>query len=147
MNNTTFEKEKVNNLLIKGLNSQGNEVPNWDLQVFGPAGGILSNAEDMAKYILAQFDKADKELQLLRKQTSKINTGLGMGLGWFIEKPKSNKKKMYSHGGNTGGYSSMMIVDVNNKNGIIVLSNVTSRNPYFENINKLAASLIKQIRN
>ena len=28
-----------------------------------------------------------------------------------------------------------------------ILSNVTSRNPYFENINKLAASLIKQIRN
>ncbi len=147
MNNTTFEKEKVNNLLVKGLNSQGNEVPNWDFQIFGPAGGILSNTEDMAKYIIAQFDKTDKELQLLRKQTSKINTGLGMGLGWFIEKPKSNKKKMYRHGGNTGGYSSMMIVDVNNKNGIIILSNVTSRNPYFENINKLAASLLKQIRN
>ena len=41
----------------------------------------------------------------------------------------------------------MMIVDVNNKNGIIILSNVTSFNPYFENINKLAASLLKQIRN
>ena len=51
------------------------------------------------------------------------------------------------YGGNTGGYSSMIIVDVKNKNGIIILSNVTSRNPYFENINKLAASLIKNIRN
>ena len=146
MTNSTFKKEEVNDLLVKGLNSQGDEVPNWDLQIFGPAGGVLSNAEDMAKFIIAQFDEKDKELKLLRAQTSKINSRLGMGLGWFIENPKSNKKRMYRHGGNTGGYSSMIIVDVKNKNGIIILSNVTSRNPYFENINKLAASLIKNIR-
>ena len=146
MTNSTFKKEEVNDLLVKGLNSQGDEVPNWDLQIFGPAGGVLSNAEDMAKFIIAQFDERDKELKLLRAQTSKINSRLGMGLGWFIENPKSNKKRMYRHGGNTGGYSSMIIVDVKNKNGIIILSNVTSRNPYFENINKLAASLIKNIR-
>ena len=147
MTNTTFLKEGVNDLLVKGLNSQGDEVPNWDLQIFGPAGGVLSNAEDMTKFIIAQFNEKDKELKLLRAQTSKINSRLGMGLGWFIENPKSNKKRMYRHGGNTGGYSSMIIVDVKNKNGIIILSNVTSRNPYFENINKLAASLIKNIRN
>ena len=147
MTNTTFLKEGVNDLLVKGLNSQGDEVPNWDLQIFGPAGGVLSNAEDMIKFIIAQFNEKDKELKLLREQTSKINGKLGMGLGWFIENPKSNKKRMFRHGGNTGGYSSMIIVDVKNKNGIIILSNVTSRNPYFENINKLAASLIKNIRN
>ena len=134
MTNTTFKKEEVNDLLVKGLNSQGDEVPNWDLQIFGPAGGVLSNAEDMAKFIIAQFDEKDKELKLLRAQTSKINSRLGMGLGWFIENPKSNKKRMYRHGGNTGGYSSMIIVDVKNKNGIIILSNVTSRNQYFENM-------------
>ena len=83
----------------------------------------------------------------MREQTSKINGKLGMGLGWFIENPKSNKKRMFRHGGNTGGYSSMIIVDVKNKNGIIILSNVTSRNLYFENINKIAAFLIKNIRN
>ena len=147
MTNSTFKKEEVNDLLVKGLNSQGDEVPNWDLQIFGPAGGVLSNAEDMAKFIIAQFDEKDKELKLLRAQTSKINSRLGMGLGWFIENPKSNKKRMYRHGGNTGGYSSMIIVDVKNKNGIIILSNVTSRNQYFENINKIAAYLIKNIRN
>ena len=147
MTNTTFKKEEANDLLVKGLNSQGDEVPNWDLQIFGPAGGVLSNAEDMAKFIIAQFDEKDKELKLLRAQTSKINSRLGMGLGWFIENPKSNKKRIYRHGGNTGGYSSMIIVDVKNKNGIIILSNVTSRNPYFENINKIAAFLIKNIRN
>ena len=147
MTNSTFKKEEVSDLLVKGLNSQGDEVPNWDLQIFGPAGGVLSNAEDMGKFIIAQFDEKDKELKLLRAQTSKINSRLGMGLGWFIENPKSNKKRMYRHGGNTGGYSSMIIVDVKNKNGIIILSNVTSRNPYFENINKLAAALIKKIRN
>ena len=147
MTNTTFKKEGVNDLLVKGLNSQGDEVPNWDLQIFGPAGGVLSNAEDMTKFIIAQFNEKDKELKLLREQTSKINGKLGMGLGWFIENPKSNKKRMFRHGGNTGGYSSMIIVDVKNKNGIIILSNVTSRNPNFENINKLAAYLIKNIRN
>ena len=91
MTNSTFKKEEVNDLLVKGLNSQGDEVPNWDLQIFGPAGGVLSNAEDMAKFIIAQFDERDKELKLLRAQTSKINSRLGMGLGWFIENPKSIK--------------------------------------------------------
>jgi CubicO group peptidase (beta-lactamase class C family) len=70
-----------------------------------------------------------------------------MGLGWFIIRPKSNKKRMYRHGGNTGGYSSMMIVDVNNKNGIVLLSNVTAWSPYVQNINNLASALMKSLGN
>ena len=67
-----FKKEEVNDLLVKGLNSQGDEVPNWDLQIFGPAGGVLSNAEDMAKFIIAQFDERDKELKEEIKQLEKL---------------------------------------------------------------------------
>ena len=83
MTNTTFKKEEVNDLLVKGLNSQGDEVPNWDLQIFGPAGGVLSNAEDMVKFIIAQFDEKDKELKLLRAQTSKINGKVRHG-AWMV---------------------------------------------------------------
>ena len=147
MINTTFDRDEVNDLLIKGLNPLGYEVPNWDLQIFNPAGGVLSNVEDMSKYVVAQFDSTNKELKLLRKQTSRINISMGMGLGWFIIRPKSNKKRMYRHGGNTGGYSSMMIVDVNNKNGIVLLSNVTAWSPYVQNINNLASALMKSLGN
>jgi hypothetical protein len=47
--------------------------------------------------------------------------------------------------GGTGDYSSSMVLDVENKNGIIILSNLSAFNPKMENIDKLCFELMKQI--
>jgi hypothetical protein len=49
------------------------------------------------------------------------------------------------HNGGTGGYSSSMVLDVNSKNGVVILSNVSAYNPRMENIDKLCFELMKTI--
>mgnify|MGYP000138509557 FL=1 len=70
---------------------------------------------------------------------------MGIGLGWHIIKTSSGNDVNW-HNGGTGGYSSSMIVDVENKNGIIILSNVSTFNPKMENIDALCFELIKTLK-
>jgi len=63
-------------------------------------------------------------------------------LGWFIINRKGGDK-WYWHNGGTGGYSSSMVLDVKNRNGIIVLTNLSSYYSQFLNIDKLSFSLMK----
>ena len=146
MNNTTFDREKINSLLVMGLNNEGDELPNWDLKIFGPAGGVLSNVKDLSKYAVANFDKTNKELLLSRNKTFKINKKRSVGLGWFILKSSSNKKRVYTHSGNTSGYSSFIGINTYNKNGIILLSNVSGFNPNLEKLNTLGFKLLKNLK-
>ena len=144
MLNSTFNHNELNEVLVRGLDAQGNEVPNWELSVLASAGGILSNVEDLAKYGIAQFDTSNKELELTRQKTFKLNENMDIGLGWHIIKSKSNNQ-WYWHNGGTGGYSSSMSIDVKNKNGIIILSNVSAFNPSMENIDKLCFELMETL--
>lgn len=146
MNNTTFDREKISSLLVRGLNNEGDELPNWDLKIFGPAGGVLSNVEDLSKYAVANYDKTNKELLLSRNKTFKINKKRSVGLGWFILKSSAYKKRVYTHSGNTSGYSSFIGINTYNKNGIILLSNVSGFNPNLEKLNTLGFKLLKNLK-
>ena len=125
MTNTTTLRKSVEHILIKGLDENGDEVENWDLSVLVGAGGALSSTEDLSKFILAQFDSSNEVLEITRSRTFTINHISDMGLGWEIIKRRSGHI-WYKHSGGTGGYSSSIIMDVNNKNGIIILSNVSA---------------------
>lgn len=127
MVNSTTLRKSVEHILIKGLDQNGNKVPNWDLAVLVGAGGALSSTEDLSKFVLAHFDSSNVALKLTRDPTYTINQISEMGLGWEIIKRRSGDI-WYKHNGGTGGYSSSMIMDVNNKNGIVILSNVSAYN-------------------
>ena len=122
MDNTTIDSHKSNELLVKGLSNVGNELENMYLDALAPAGSVISSVEDLAKYGLAQFDNSNNDLELIRRKTFKLNNRVSLGLGWFILKAKKNI--WFNHDGNTGGYSSSMFIDVENKNGVIILTNV-----------------------
>ncbi len=122
MDNTTIDSRKSNELLVKGLSNTGNELENMYLDALAPAGSVISSVEDLAKYGLAQFDNSNNDLELIRRKTFKLNNRVSLGLGWFILKAKKNI--WFNHDGNTGGYSSSMFIDVENKNGVIILTNV-----------------------
>ena len=137
MHNTTINKSD-SSLIVKGLTNTGSELENLNLDVLAPAGSVISSVEDLAKYGVAQFDNSNKELDLLRKKTFKLNNRVSLGLGWFILKAKKNT--WFNHDGNTGGYSSSMFIDVENQNGVIILSNVDTE--YTSNLGlKLMRSL------
>ena len=138
MDNTTIDFRKSNELLVKGLSNVGNELESMYLDALAPAGSVISSVEDLAKYGLAQFDNSNNDLELIRRKTFKLNNRVSLGLGWFILKAKKNI--WFNHDGNTGGYSSSMFIDVENKNGVIILTNVD-----FQYTANLGSSLMKSL--
>ena len=137
--------KKLTNKLVKGQNEDGEIVSNWDLNVLFSAGGILSTTEDLAKFAYAQFDAKNKELALTQKPTADANGTMKIGLGWHIVKSENGQQLLW-HNGGTGGYRSYMALNIKNKTGIIILSNVSSFSSKSQNIDDLSLELIKQIK-
>ena len=93
--------------------------------LYESAGAILSTVEDLYKFSMASFGDMPAYL-LTQKSTAKIGGTGDIGLGWFIaQKPIPNQNvRFYFHDGATEGYTSMIVLDRENQNGIIVLSNL-----------------------
>ncbi|WP_170827377.1 serine hydrolase domain-containing protein [Roseivirga sp. 4D4] len=144
MTNSSTSPSDLKSLLVKGQNPLGEIAPNWDLNVLVGAGGILSNVEDLAKFAMAHFDKDNKELALTRLKTQSVNVNMDLGLGWHIIKNRS-KNPWFWHNGGTGGYTSSMAIDVEAKNGIIILSNVSAFSSNMSNIDTLCFALMKTL--
>lgn len=142
MQNSTANSNKIKGNLVRGLNNEGIEVPNWDFSVLAGAGAIFSTVEDLSHFAISQFDDSNKELKLTREKTFEINDNMDISLGWHILKSQSDNL-WYWHNGGTGGYSSSMVIDDKSKNGIIILSNVSAFNPNMGNIDKLCFKLMK----
>ena len=144
MQNSTADINKVKGNLVKGINNEGKEIPNWEFSVLAGAGGILSTVKDLSKFMIAQFNPSNKELALARQKTFEINDKMDIGLGWHLLKSQS-ENIWYWHNGGTGGYSSSMVFDEKTKSGIIILSNVSAFNPNMVNIDKLCFGLMKTL--
>ena len=144
MQNSTTDITTIKGNLVKGLNNEGIEVPNWDLAVLAGAGAIFSTVEDLSQFAISQFEYKNKELELTRVKTFELNKNMDIGLGWHILKNKSDNL-WYWHNGGTGGYSSSMVIEEKSKNGIIILSNVSGFNPNMGNIDKLCFELMKTL--
>lgn len=144
MRNSTVDINKIKGDLVRGLNSEGMIVPNWEFSVLAGAGGIFSTVEDLSHFAVSQFDVINKELTLTRQKSFEVDRKMDMGLGWHILKYPS-KNSWYWHNGGTGGYSSSMVIEEKSKNGIIVLSNVSAFNPKMGNIDKLCFKLMETL--
>jgi CubicO group peptidase (beta-lactamase class C family) len=144
MKNSTADINQVKGRLVRGVNNEGKEIPNWDFSILAGAGGILSTTEDLSKFVSAQFNTSNKALKLTRQKTFEINDAMDIGLGWHLLKSQS-KNIWYWHNGGTGGYSSSIVFDETTKNGIIILSNVSAFNPNMGNIDRLCFELMKTL--
>jgi len=145
MKNSTTRRTTVKDKLIKGLDKNGKATPNWDMAIHVGAGGILSTTKDLSKFAVAQMDTSNLELALTRKETYEIREGRNVALGWHTIKNK-NMNKFYVHNGGTGGYTSSIRIDTKNKNGVIVLSNVSSYNEKYTAIIELCTELLETLQ-
>lgn len=143
MTNSFTSSQNLNNKLVKGLNTKGEFVSNWDFDVLFGGGGILSTTEDLAKFAIAQFNPKNKELVLTRQPTFDINENMRIGLGWHLLKSESGKDLIW-HNGGTGGYTSSMVLNIEDKTALIILSNVSAFNPKMENIDEICFELINK---
>lgn len=135
--------EKENRSLGYIATPQGNLAqPYLDLKAVGPAGAIISSASDMVKYVCFQLGDGtwNGERLISRENLDEMHktqvqgspylfaldeiTETTYGLGWFTDLYRG--QKMYSHGGNTLGFSALMTCLPSENLGVIVLSNGTT---------------------
>ena len=76
----------------KGVYQNGKFAENWKFNILKGAGGLVSSVKDLSKFILAQFNPENTELQLTRTLTHSISNNMSIGLGWHIIYPNSNNK-------------------------------------------------------
>jgi CubicO group peptidase (beta-lactamase class C family) len=127
MKNSFTSSHNLGNSIVKGLNKKGEIVSNWDFDVLFGAGGILSTTEDLVLFANAHFNPKNKELELTRKTTSEIKGNTKICLGWH-KLESENGMDLLWHNGGTGGYSSSIVMKVEEKKAVIILSNVSDIN-------------------
>ena len=142
---TTAIRSEVEALVVKGRNG-GTVVPNWDMAVLEGAGGILSTVKDLSNFAIAQFSPENKELSLTRVKTVSAGKKSAVGLGWFLLQTDFGNP-IFFHNGGTGGYTSSMMLDLETRNGVIILSNISAYSPNMGRIDKLTKSLMRTLKN
>jgi CubicO group peptidase (beta-lactamase class C family) len=89
------------------------------------AGGILSNTEDLLKFIEANLGKADALISTALEKTQeylvKKPDGGGIGLAWLIYEWRG--QTFYHHAGATTGYISFAAFEKSQQTGAVLLSN------------------------
>ena len=143
MSNSTTDRAKINGKIVSGLNPEGKEICDWDFLAIAPAAAAISSVEDLVKFANAQFSSNDKTFVLTQQPTFNANDQFKVGLGWHIL--DKNNRELIWHNGGTGGYSSSMALDLNKRQGVIVLSNVSTFHPQKGNIDQLCFALMETL--
>ena len=127
LNCTTTKRKKVKGPLVMGQNKKGKEVPFWQLNALTGAGGIYSSVSDLVKLIVANFDESNPAFALQHQVNHQVNAKLSVALGWFSVGQQTAEHSPYLwHNGGTAGFSSQVLMDVKNKNGLVLLSNISA---------------------
>ncbi|HEV8513123.1 MAG TPA: serine hydrolase domain-containing protein, partial [Cyclobacteriaceae bacterium] len=128
MNQTFISGLEKSKLLATGYRDNSpTKAWTWSNQsVLTGAGGIVSNAEDMLKFVAAQLNSDNSTLTSAFKEAHKErneagDTTMQIGLGWHIR-----KHKYIWHNGGTGGFRSFIGFDPVKKRGIVILTNSTT---------------------
>lgn len=143
MSNSTTNRAKMNGKIVPGLNPEGKEISDWDFLAIAPAIATISSVKDLVKFANVQFNSNDKTLVLTQQPTFNVSDQFKVGLGWHIL--DKNNRELIWHNGGTGGYSSSMALDLNKRQGVIVLSNVSTFHPQKGNIDQLCFALIETL--
>ncbi len=107
--------------------ADGNAVKAWtwtDASAMQGAGGLLSNAEDMMKYVIANLKPGNNTLGRAMTNSHQARMEIGrnnmkIALGWHI------RNKIIWHNGGTGGFRTFAGFDPEKKTAVVVLTNST----------------------
>jgi CubicO group peptidase (beta-lactamase class C family) len=158
MHDTTITiSEKHKEKLATGYLHTGKQADPISTRAIESAGSIRSTVSDMLKFLKVNLDleqsslspameyckstRSDPSLSLLDKYTAKLFLSIEsteIGLGWIAANVKNTS--ILQHAGGTEGFSTIMIINPNNKTGVVVLSNVAIKNN-----TKLSLELLKKL--
>jgi serine-type D-Ala-D-Ala carboxypeptidase/endopeptidase len=105
--------------------SNGRKVPPWHLGPMSGAAGLYSTASDMAKLLTACLRPQGTSLAESAPLALTTHAVLGprreTGLGWHHA--LRDGRRVSWHNGMTGGYSSMIALDIERQSAIVALAN------------------------
>jgi len=115
--------------LAQGHANGGRPMPNWDFGIFAPSSGLVSNGEDMLRYLKAHLGQLDTPLYPAMQLTHQAfaegrNEGYLYGLGWEIM--SFGDHGFLSREGRSGGYASYIGMYADGSRGVVILSNIAS---------------------
>lgn len=124
--------EEAKNILSTGYSM---DIPGQDREVFpfpntqamASATGFISNVVDLCKYLSAHFSSSDKLLsdegkrEIQRVHWMRKDKDEHYGLGFMIW--KNEKMQLVGHGGGFQGYITRIAMDVDEKIGVVALTN------------------------
>lgn len=112
-------------------------LPFVDARGMAAATGITSNVEDMAKFVSANFRRgprggaqivsAGSWREMHRVRSVEENWNSGSGLGFDVS--RINNRTYVGHGGGYPGNTTMTLIQLDDKVGVIVLTNTNDSNP------------------
>jgi len=144
MTNTSTDRDELNNTIVNGLDKDGIETQNWNMNSLVAAGSVYSCVEDLANYIVAHFDNSNTVLELLRKPTFTVDSDMKVGLGIHIVKGSKNSDVFWHNGGGSG-YKSAMEFNIEAKSGVVVLSNVSFFNDNHWDIDRICTNIMNML--
>ncbi|WP_294960411.1 serine hydrolase domain-containing protein [Sulfurimonas sp.] len=123
-------------------------------KVMLPAGYIISNVEDMSKYLIAQLNNGiyKKEQvfspsmikQIQTPSATVIKDKFHYAFGWFVD---TNNNISLSHMGSVPGYTSKVIMYPQEKLALVMLTNTTAYALGQKELNNLASNIMNIIKN
>lgn len=128
MDMTSYVREgEIAEWLARGHND-GEVVPYWDLtEAIAGAGGLRSNLQDMLTYLRANVGPANTDLERAMRAAQQVRhryePDFAMGLGWAVR--ERGGRTIVSHGGGTGGFTTMIGFDPERGTGFVMLTNTS----------------------
>jgi CubicO group peptidase (beta-lactamase class C family) len=112
--------------LAPGHDSGGDAAANWDVPTLAGAGALRSTANDMLKFLAANFDASDGPLPSALRETHRVRHAtdmpdLDIGLAWHVLHRFGTD--LLWHNGETGGYHCWIGFVKSKGIGVVVLSN------------------------
>lgn len=145
MTSTSTDRNQLEGEVVKGLDPKGEVTSYWDLNILNGAGGILSTAEDLARFAMGHFDPRDSVTALTVVPTFRVNENMQMGLGWHLITTEAGEQWTW-HNGGTGGFTSSIALDLESRAGVVVLTNVSTFHPQMREIDNLCFLLLEALQ-
>jgi CubicO group peptidase (beta-lactamase class C family) len=107
--------------LAAGFDADGHPVRPWDFNALAGAGGLISNAADMLRYVEA-YMRHDAAMDLAKSPRQLVTGDQSIGLVWMTVTLHDGRSLTW-HNGLTGGYASFVGFTSDGKQGLVILTN------------------------
>lgn len=127
MGNTSVARadEQDSPLLAQGHDAMGQPVAAWHFDSMAGAGAVVSNLDDMVRYVEAMMQKnaaQDPVLELMLSPEATLGECCSHPLGWMLDKDEQDRPFAW-HAGQTAGFTSVIGFYLDGSRGMVLLNN------------------------